>query len=48
MTILAIVAASLAIGTWLGIRIADASQRIDRDLATYLLSIPADEWQEKK
>ena len=45
MTILATVAASLAIGTWLAIRIADASQRIDRDLATYLLSIPADEWK---
>lgn len=45
MTILAILAATLTLGTWFGIRWAEESRRLD--LTTYLLSIPADEWGDK-
>ena len=42
MTILAIFAATLALGTWLGIRWAEESRRLT-DITTYLLSIPSDD-----
>lgn len=45
-TTIAVIAVVIVIGAWVGIRIADAKQVIERDLTTYLLSIPADEWQE--
>lgn len=47
MTVLAVAAATLALGTWLGIRWAEESRRLN-DLTTYLLSIPADEWESEK
>ena len=45
MTALAILAVTVTIGAWLGIRAAEAKHRIERDLTTYLLSIPAEEWE---
>jgi len=48
MTIVASIAVTIAAGAWLAIRVADASQRVDIDLTTYLLSIPADEWKAEK
>jgi hypothetical protein len=45
MTVLAIIAVTLAIGTWIGFRWADASHRLETDLTAYLASIPADEWR---
>lgn len=46
MTILAVLAVTVTIGAWLGIRAAEARQHIERDLTTYLLSIPAEEWEQ--
>lgn len=46
MTIIAVLAVTVTIGAWLGIRAADAHQRIERDLTAYLLSIPAEEWEQ--
>lgn len=45
MTFLAVIAVALAVGTWVGIRWAETSHRIQADVTTYLVSIPADEWQ---
>lgn len=39
MTILAVFAVSLALGTWLGVRLADANHRLDDVVAT-ILSTP--------
>lgn len=39
MSILAVIAVSLAVGTWLGIRWAEASRQMD-DLITTVLSTP--------
>lgn len=44
MTILAIIAVSLAVGAWWGIRWSEASRQVN-DLTAYLVSIPADEWR---
>lgn len=48
MTAVAALASTLALGTWLGIRWAEQSRRLEHDLTTYLLSIPADEWEDGK
>lgn len=48
MTALAIFTVALAIGTWLGIRWAEAGAQLRAiDLATYLLSIPPTEWDDQ-
>ena len=44
MTALAVLAVTVTIGGWLGIRAADAYQRVERDLAAYVLSLPLTEW----
>ena len=46
MSILAVIAVSLAVGTWLGIRWAEASHRIDRSLNEVLMSLPVDDWDD--
>lgn len=46
MTALAVLAVTVTIGAWLGIRATEAKQRLERDLTTYLLSIPAEEWEQ--
>jgi len=47
MTIIAAAAVLLALGGHLAIRYADRHNRLDDDLATFLLSIPSDEWLKK-
>ncbi len=42
--ILAALAVTVTIGGWLGIRAADAYQRVERDLAAYVMSLPLTEW----
>lgn len=43
MTILAIIAVTLALGTWAAIRWAEESARLDRTIAEVLMSIPPSE-----
>ena len=52
MTVLAVLAVTVTIGGWLGIRAAEATHRINRDLTAFLLTTcpPADiedfdEWE---
>ena len=47
MTFLAIFVVFFVIGTWLAIRCAEASRRIESDITSYLLTIPADEWRDE-
>lgn len=42
----AFLAVALGVGGWLGVRYERASQRIDSDIRTYLLSIPQSEWKQ--
>jgi len=44
VTALAVLAVTVTIGGWLGIRAADAYQEVERDLAAYVLSLPLTEW----
>lgn len=46
MTLIAVIAVSLAIGAWIGFRCAEANREIT-DITTYLASIPADEWRNR-
>ncbi len=48
LTIIAFMAVAIVAGTWIGIHLAEVSNRLDHDLTTYLLSIPADEWKAEK
>ena len=43
MTTLAIIAVSLAVGTWWGIRWAEAKQRIEQTLQQVIMSTPIDD-----
>ena len=45
MIAVAVFAVSLAVGAWIGIRHSEAKHRSDRDITTYLLTIPSDEWK---
>lgn len=47
MTLVAFMAVALAVGAWWGFRWAEETHRLN-DLTTYLLSIPADEWESEK
>ncbi len=47
MSILAFLAVMVTVGAWLGIRYAEASQKIETDLAAFLLSMPVEEWDEQ-
>ena len=46
MTTLAVFAVSLSLGGWLGVRYSEAKHRINRDLTSYLLTIPNSEWKQ--
>ena len=46
MTVVAVFTVFLAAGAWIGVRYSEAATRIERDLTTYLLSIPRDEWKQ--
>lgn len=46
MSLFAFLTFAVVIGIWAGIRVADASRRV-HDLTTYVLSIPADEWESR-
>lgn len=48
MSVLALIAVMVAVGTWLGIRWAEASQKIETDLAAFLLSMPVEEWEREQ
>jgi hypothetical protein len=45
MTTLAVFAVSMSLVGWLGVRRSEAKHRVDRDLTTYLLTIPNSEWK---
>lgn len=45
MSIVAFTAVSLALGTWAGFRLGEAKANLDRDLRSYLMSIPDEEWR---
>ena len=46
-TAIAVFATATVVGTWVGIRAAEAREQLRRthDLRTYLLSIPDEEWR---
>jgi hypothetical protein len=46
MTFLAMSAILLSLIGWLGVRRSEAKHRVDRDLTTYLLTIPNSEWKQ--
>jgi hypothetical protein len=46
MTFLAMSAISLSLIGWLGVRRSEAKHRVDRDITTYLLTIPNSEWKQ--
>ena len=48
MSILAVIAVTLAAGAWLGIRIADAKARIETDIAAYVLALPVAQWEDEQ
>ena len=45
MTALAVFTIALALGAWIGVRRSEAKHRVNRDLTTYLLTIPNSEWK---
>ena len=45
MTLVAVTAVGLVAGAWAWMRLTEEKARLD--LTTYLLSIPADEWQDR-
>lgn len=46
MTILAVIAVSLAVGAWVGIRMAEANQQIERSINDVLMSMPVQDWDD--